>query len=319
MDKCSGSIGGERELLKKLRAEFPSLSPSWDDGAVLPSIKTPVVTVDSFFQGTHFLKWWQLPQVLGRRLLEATLSDLAAMGAGPGRIFTALCIPPELKFDWLVDFYRGLLSRKDVAIAGGETISGDKFGVTLTAIGDCRSTVLTRNTLRDEDVLWVSGTIGRACGIIELFDKMGGCRGVDMIPVNDCLSSEELEQARAFLTPRAQFDIAEILIEKGVKCAIDISDGLFSEAEHLARESRIDCVIKIDDVPLFKSVEHIPLKAAASGEDFVLLFGAEKTLDFEDNGCTRVGYAKSGNGELTVVQNGKEIDIKEKGYNHLKG
>ena len=118
LDNQSRNIGGERELLKKLRAEFPALSPGWDDGAVLPSIEIPVVTVDSFFEGTHFHRWWQPPRVLGKRLLEATLSDLAAMGASPGWVFVSLTIPPELELEWLEDFYRGLLSRKDVIIAG---------------------------------------------------------------------------------------------------------------------------------------------------------------------------------------------------------
>ncbi len=313
------TVWGEREFIERLRARFPALCPGWDDGAVLPSLNKPVITIDSFFEGTHFHKWWQPPHILGRRLLEATLSDLAAMGATPGFVFISLCIPFGLELQWLEEFYSGLLSRNNLIIAGGETISGEKFGVTLTAIGEGGESLLTRDALREGDILWVSGEIGRACGIVELIARAGGFIGSALTPIKSELTEDELAQARAFLEPRAQFDLSEKLIEKGVSCAIDISDGLFSEAEHLAMESRADCEIIVDDVPFFSSVTDVPLKAAASGEDFVLLFGADAKLDFSNEGCTRVGRAESGTGKLKVVRNGRMIDIKEKGYNHLKG
>ncbi len=127
---------GERELIRRLREAFPQLSLAGDDSAVLPSLACPVVTTDSFLEARHFYRWWCDPSVMGRRLLEATLSDLAAMGAGPGWVFSALGLPRDLDVNWIEGFYAGLTSRDDCPVAGGEIVRSDVLSVTLTAIGE---------------------------------------------------------------------------------------------------------------------------------------------------------------------------------------
>ena len=311
---------GERGLIRRLREKFPSLYAIGDDCAVLPEIQCPVVTTDSFFEGTHFHRWWAPPRILGRRLLEAALSDIAAMGAGAQWVFAALSIDPDIGVGWIEGFYQGLTEREDVILAGGETVRGERLGITLTVIGEGqeRDTILRRSSLRPGDHLWISGLLGRALDAPAKLEKVGGLFGKDLHSRPGLLTGEELEQLRAFLQPRAELELGIELREMGVRCAIDISDGLFSEAAHLSIESSVSTVLEIDETLFFDSVKDKPLAASAAGEDYVLLFGAPGGLDFSSVGCTKIGRAETGNGEITIFLDGEKVNIGATGYDHLE-
>ncbi|MCK4671520.1 MAG: thiamine-monophosphate kinase [Candidatus Aegiribacteria sp.] len=318
-DLTAGDIG-ERGLIRRLRDNFPSLSLIGDDSSILPALQCPVVTTDSYFEGSHFYRWWAPAEVLGRRLLEATLSDIAAMGARPRWIFTAVTLPSDLEIDWIERFYKGLMERKDCVIAGGETIRGSNFGITLTAVGEGGNseTLLRRSTLRPGDSLWLSGPIGRALDAPAILEEAGGLEGENLNPRYGKISADKLEQVRAFILPRAELELAVELRRKGVLCGIDISDGLFSEAWHLSCESRIDIVLDMDESIFYNSVKDRPLEAASSGEDFVLLFSAPEQSEFTSEGCKKVGYAKEGTGKVSILMNGRPVNVETTGYDHLE-
>jgi len=311
---------GERGLIRRLRKSLPGLAMTGDDCAVLPPLRSPVITVDTFLEGSHFHRWWAPPGILGRRLLEATLSDLASMGAHPVTVLAALELPPDTSVDWLLEFYRGLLSRESVTIAGGETVRSDRFGVTLTAIGEGHDpeTLMRRSGLEPGDWIWVTGPIGRSLDAPELLERCGGLSGESLEPCRSGISSTEIEQVRAFLLPEAALDTGILLRSEGVRCAIDISDGLLSEAAHLAAESGVDVIIELDRVPLLEAVAERPLEASSAGEDFVLLFGAREGYAPGLPGCTRVGTAGRPGGVLRVLAGGVEVEAATTGYDHLE-
>ncbi len=314
-DTLSGM--GERGFIARLRSEFPALSLVGDDAAVLGGLACPVATVDSFVEGRHFLRWWCDPEVLGRRLLEATLSDLAAMGASPGQVLVSLAAPGTLEWSWLGGLYRGLQSRSDCVIAGGETVASETLVITLCAIGEGGDPerLLRRGALSAGDALWVTGPLGRALDVSARMEACGGLHGPGLEPARD-VPAEELELLRAFLEPRAQFREAGILIGRGVRCAIDISDGLLSEAAHLCGESGLGCDIELSSVPLFEAVRGCELEACAAGEDFVLLFGAPAGCDFAEYGFRRIGSCSEQEG-IRVTYEGYGIETFDSGYDHF--
>lgn len=312
------SAMGERGFIARLRREFPGLREAGDDGAVLPQLSCPVATIDSFVEGSHFLRWWCDPRILGRRLLEATLSDLAAMGAAPSSALVSLAAPGDLGWDWLSGFYSGLLSRHDCSVAGGETVASDRLVITISATGEGGdpSTLLRRSSMAPGDSLWLTGPLGRSLDIAAGIEACGGLAGPSLVPVKP-VPENELERIRAFLQPRAAFDEAGIVRSMGVRCAIDISDGLFSEAMHLCGESGAGCEIDLDRVPLFEAVRDRPGEACAAGEDFVLLFSATPSLDFSDHGFERIGRATDAPG-LRITRGGRPAGLPEKaGYDHF--
>ncbi len=311
---------GERGLIGRLREIFPRFSCIGDDSAVLSEIRCPVVTTDSFFEGTHFYRWWAPPQILGRRLLEAALSDIAAMGARAKWIFAALSLDPGMRVKWIEDFYRGLTERDDIILAGGETVRGERMGITLTIIGEGEEpeTLLRRSSLLPGDNLWVSGLIGRALDAPLLLEKIGGFEGNDLNPRMDNISDVKLLQLRDFMQPRAELELGIELRKTGVRCAIDISDGLFSEAEHLSLESEVNVILDVDESMFYDSVKDRPMAASAAGEDFILLFGAANGLDFSSKGCSMIGRAESGKGEVSAFFDGDEVNINSTGYDHME-
>jgi thiamine-monophosphate kinase len=321
MESLTVSDLGERRLIARLRERFPGLSLTGDDAAVLDSIRSPVVTTDSFCETTHFYLWWAPGRVLGRRLMEAALSDLAAMGASPGWSLTALTLPDRTDVEWLEDLYRGFLERDDCLMAGGEVVSGERLAVTITAIGEGAGDgeLLRRSALQPGDGLWLTGRVGRALGAPQLIEQAEELRGDGLHPAVDALDGQQLEQVRAFLRPRAHFEEAAELRRRGVRCAIDVSDGLLSEAGHLARESGVDVCIELEGVPFFESVADRPLEACAAGEDFVLLAGCPPSVDLDDTGFYRIGEAREGEGGVTVTRGGEAVEYAAEGYDHLGG
>lgn len=294
---------GERGLLRLLISEL-GLDLAGDDGAVLPGIPSPVVTVDSYFEGVHFHRWWCRPEVLGRRLLEATLSDLAAMGAQPLWSLAAVSLTPDIEVDWLLGFYRGLTERPDCRLAGGETIRGGTFGITLTAIGALDGPPLLRTAAVPGDVLFVTGPLGRTLSSPRLLEESR----------HRVLSPAEAEQARLFLEPRARFDASRMIREAGCRCAIDISDGLASESAHIARESAVRVCISRESVPLVPFASGRPLEAFGAGEDYELLFTARDGKVFP--GCFRIGWVEEGEGVFIVGPEGRTV-LSVEGYDHF--
>ncbi|MCP4647512.1 MAG: thiamine-phosphate kinase [bacterium] len=297
---------GEHGFIRAIREKYP-LTAAGDDAAVLSSLKAPVVTTDSFLEGTHFFRWWTSPAELALRLLEATLSDVAAMGGEPRCVLSALMLPSDMELDWLLDFYEGLSSRSDCPVAGGETIAGPVFGVTLTAIGECGvNKPLLRSAVQPEDHIWVTGPVGRSLNSPDLLAKGR----------NEQLTSEELAQTRLFLSPRARFDVLSVLRGYGVEAAIDISDGLLSECEHLARESGVSITVELESVPVVSYCREDQLAACKAGEDFELLFSLPPEAGDPGEGFYRIGTAGTGRG-LILTDNGKLIALDCRGYDHF--
>lgn len=297
---------GEHGFIRAIRENFP-MAAAGDDAAVLASLKTPVVTTDSFFEGRHFYRWWTAPDLLAVRLLEAALSDIAAMGAEPRSVLSAVMLPSDMDVDWLMKFYRGLTSRSDCPVVGGETIEGPDFGITLTVIGDCGSSKpLLRSAVKPGDSIWVTGPLGRSLESPALLKK-----GRD-----EELTAMEKEQVELFLAPKARFDALPAMRSCRVKAAIDISDGLFSECSHLARESGVEITAELERVPIVSHAESNPVAACSAGEDFELLFALPAGASPPGDGFYRIGTAGTGQG-FVLTRDGRRIKPDSRGYDHF--
>ncbi|MCK5785057.1 MAG: thiamine-phosphate kinase [Candidatus Sabulitectum sp.] len=297
---------GEHGFIRAIRDRFPMASAG-DDAAVLSSLTTPLVSTDSFFEGTHFQRWWTTPDKLAVRLLEATLSDIAAMGGEPVSVVSAVMLPPEMELDWLMEFYRGLTSRSDCPVVGGETIRGDVFGVTLTVIGECGTKKpFLRSAVEPGDTIWVSGPLGRSLNSPELLET-GRYEELTVI---------EKEQTELFLAPKARFDVVPILRNCGAEAVIDISDGLFSECEHLVRESGVGITVELEKVPIVPYAKGDTVAACSAGEDFELLFALPAGASPPGDGFHNVGIAGYGKG-FVLTNCGKQIQTGSQGYDHF--
>ncbi len=85
---------------------------------------------------------------------------------------------------------------------------------------------------------------------------------------------------QAHFKPMPRVKEGQILIEQGVKTAIDISDGLVADLAHICESSKVNAKIKIEQVPVHPVVtanfpNHQEL-ALCGGEDYELLFTADE-------------------------------------------
>jgi thiamine-monophosphate kinase len=74
----------------------------------------------------------------------------------------------------------------------------------------------------------------------------------------------------------------QILVEQGVKTAIDISDGLIADLDHVCESSKVNAKIKVEQVPVhpvvtanFPNYQELALRG---GEDYELLFTADEAI-----------------------------------------
>ncbi len=125
---------------------------------------------------------------------------------------------------------------------------------------------------------------------------------------------------RRHCRPIARLALGAFIRERGGTAAIDLSDGLSTDALRLANAGRVTVRIDAARIPLFRgaTVED----ALSSGEEYELLFTAppQAKIPADHNGIelTRIGIVESGNG-LFLEQTGKTTTLKPSGFDHFSG
>lgn len=267
----------EFELIEKFftRDTPHALIGNGDDAAVIAPTAGHafVVTTDTMIEGRHFLPTLD-PVKAGRRLVHVNLSDLAAMGAVPKFAMLSLCLP-RVDESWLSRFAEGLwlaLDEHAVELVGGNTTRG-ALAMSMTAFGEVpvvegHAQALRRSGARIDDELWVSGQLGDAGWALACMTGE-----IDAQPSREQIAKYEAPTARVSLG-RALRDVAS--------SCIDVSDGLLSEAHHLARASGVLIDIEFAHIPnaLGDALSNAAYRAKAShcllatGDAYELLFTA---------------------------------------------
>ncbi len=292
---------GERALLNQLVAiaadACPGGPPSGDDAAVWtpPPGHDLAVSVDALVEDIDFRRSWIDPRRLGRRAFAVAVSDLAAMGAEPLTCLATLCARGSEQVADVLEIQRGLCEA--AAAAGCAVVGGDVSGIDGPLVIDVTVTgslpagqALRRDGGRPGDILLVTGTIGRAAaGLRLLLD--GAVPGSDV----------ERAWVSCHLDPPTRLREGARLLQAGVRCAGDLSDGLLVDAARTASASGCAAELWIEDLPvdarLATRFGHSWLElAVGGGEDFELLAAVA-----EDHLPTVLRDWPTGLAPLTVV------------------
>jgi thiamine-monophosphate kinase len=237
--------------------------PAGDDCAVLPRPGFPIaVTTDALVEDVHFRRAWLAPDEIGRRAIAVTLSDLAAMGASAAYTVVAVTAPgtlPARDLDEMLDGCADASERAGATLVGGNLSAGPVLTVTVTALGMVEGRCLTRAGALPGDRLVVTGTLGGAAAAVAAWTA----------------GEEPAAALRArFASPTPRLAAGRALAAAGAHAAIDVSDGLLADLEHLCRASGVAAVIDRAALPrLAELAERADGEelAATGGEDYELL------------------------------------------------
>lgn len=239
-----------------------------DDSALIqvPAGFELAVAVDTSNSGVHFPSTTPAHAV-GYKSLAVNISDMAAMGA-TARWFTLSLSLPEVDEAWLRDFSSGLKTLAEsehLSLIGGDTTRG-ALSISVQILGLVpQGTRLLRSHAQVGDVVCVTGFLGDAAAGLAL--------------VQERLSLPEAEAQyciKRLNYPSARTAVVDFLIQHAHAC-IDISDGLLSEAWHLARQSGVTIELDANSLPYSPALKLLPLEqrqafALTGGDDYELLF-----------------------------------------------
>jgi len=240
-----------------------------DDACLLSPVTNPVITTDTQKEGVHFVLNWQEPEQVGYKAVVITLSDLAASYAAPVSLFINLGLPDYVSDRTVERLYKGVqdaLETYRCALGGGNISSARQLSMDLFAIGQGKDDFFpTRDTARPGDGLYCTGPLGLACA------------GLQCLMKKDFAFETLIER---FRTPVARFDAAEVLADNRVSCVMDISDGLYGDAGHIAKASRLSVAFELqpDDfdpalIAYCNRYNRSPAEMVLKGgEDYELLF-----------------------------------------------
>lgn len=310
--------GAEFDRIRAIAAVLGNQAPGLGDdcGFIKVGGEYLALSTDVSVDQVHFRFDWIDARAVGWRAAASALSDLAAVGAEPLGLVAAVAMPASADQHELLELMAGVGSAAEYAAApvlGGDLSRSAVWSVAVTVLGRSRKPI-TRSGAEPGDRLWVTGTVGGARAALESWQ-----RG----------EQPPHETFWRYAHPEPRIRAAQWLARAGAHAMIDLSDGLASDAAHLAAASAVQLEIDLARLPVTPAVVHAAKRlnrstgefAAEGGEDYELLVAMPPAFDEADTftqecglELTRIGSVEKGNAARFILH-GKTIQLT--GYNHF--
>ena len=280
-----------------------------DDAAVIKSSNNKLVaTVDMAVEGIHFNKKWSTPFQIGAKLTTANLADIFAMGAVPKYLLVAAGINELNNSETVSELARGIRSvadRFEVSVIGGDLSKSEKMTLSITALGELSTQPILRSGARVGDLIYLSSLTGLSAAGFAILNR-------------------DLDRPRyvveAHLNPKL---VAPDELIRVATSMCDVSDGLATDASHLATASAVnfnlskDLISKATD---FKDLAELAKELNEDVFDWILTGGEDHfflaTVGKENESSklgVQIGSVEKGDGKLLI----DSVELKKAGYQHF--
>jgi len=255
------------ELVKKSFLVPSDIKGIGDDCAVIPhGDNNLIISTDSLVEDIHFLRNKITPFDLGYKSINASLSDIAAMGGTNKYCFCSLSIPKDIPFNWIEEFTKGMKQATEefgAFILGGDTTDSTRdIFINVTVVGEAKFPKY-RHTAKIGDVICATGILGESRA------------GLDIL-LNDISITEQNKRfVEKHNKPKAHTEEGKWLGEREeVTAMMDISDGVKEDIQKMFENSEI----YLDKLPIsdelidyIKDIDKARELAFTSGEEYCLL------------------------------------------------
>jgi thiamine-monophosphate kinase len=260
-----------------------------------------VWTVDACVEGVHFERRLLTLEQVGAKSFHAAVSDVAAMGARPLAALSSIVVPARRASTDVPKIARGqarAARELRCPVVGGNLANGEALSVTTTVLGVADRS-LGRSGARPGDALWLLGRVGCAAAGLRLVQQPRRVAPGARAAVGACIA--------AWRSPRAL--VAEgISLVGRARAVIDVSDGLGTDARHLAEASGVRVVLEESALRRGLSPELIVAAAAlavdpltfalSGGEDYALL--ASGPPPRRPRGAKTIGRVETGRASVVL-------------------
>lgn len=308
-------IESEAGLIERLRDLFHTSFQNdvqvgiGDDAAVIAASQNKLVaTVDMAVEDIHFKRQWSTPFQIGAKLTTANLADIYAMGAIPKYLLVAAAITEVNNMDVITELAKGIRSvadKQQVVVIGGDLSKAEKMSLSITALGEMPGRPITRTGAAVGDLVYLSSLPGLSAAGLAILT-----RGLD----------RPRYVVEAHLNPKLTppFELMKVATSM-----CDISDGLATDAKHLASSSGVSINFSkelIEKAADYKDLAELALELGEDVFDWILTGGEDHffiaTVSASNANETlgiQVGRVEKGSGE--VLLDGAEV--KKAGYQHF--
>ena len=348
---------GEAGLIQRIKKKIPANDPSivlgiGDDAAIINSSRRDILlSTDTIREDIHFsMKYYSFYDV-GWKAVAVSISDIAAMGGVPKYLLLSIAIPDKVSvkdIDMLIDGVADISAEYSLSVVGGN-LSRSTQGITVdtTIVGEVSGgKALLRSGAGIGDKIYVTGIPGMSAiglSILKSGTTKSGTAGKSGTKFNSVPKPGKPGKKhgiKAFinshLRPVPRVSAGLVLSKsKSTTAAIDISDGLLADLNHICDRSkvgaRINCnLLRLPDVPVHirEMLEREPLfYALYGGEDYELLFTvrSDDSTKFEllcrrrDVLCTMIGQITPAEEGIRLVNEDSKITpVEPYGYDHFK-
>jgi thiamine-monophosphate kinase len=287
--------------------------------------KELVISKDLMMEDVHFTKSVGAKNIAAKLLLS-NLSDVAASGAKP-KYFMLGFSQNNFDEEFIKEFCQGLKEVADkfeIDLIGGDSVKvKGKLAFSLTIFGEIeKGKALIRKNAENGDLIFVSGNIGDSFLGLKLLNGE-----------ISCLNQQHTDHLiLRHLLPNPRVKLGQELVKISARCAIDVSDGLFADLNHLCQASNLSASIEQNLIPISNAAssclnENIILNDLFSGgEDYELVFAVNPELKSEIGNLakklkiklTEIGrFKKDQECKMRLLdKNNEEVDILEFGWKH---